>query len=209
MNITELPSLFFRLDATTQNHSVRVALICRELEKYLTLPDKRLSTAALVHDIGKVYISPNILDKLDGLTRTEKEVIDLHSYIGFQILGDLGITDDIRYIILYHHRYDPPTLSKVLPNNDPVIREYASILHTVDIFEAINSDRSYHRGLTLAETEEIIEHNNTSNVKVIAYLREVMKGNIKDSVVHRAYKDYQDEAKKIREEIFNELIKDK
>ena len=70
-----------RLDSMTYNHSVRVMMISAEIEEYLGMTDHQLMYASILHDIGKIYIPFNILDKNTRLTKLERQIIDLHPYI--------------------------------------------------------------------------------------------------------------------------------
>ena len=104
---TDLSETFNRLDATTYNHSVRVMKIASEIESFYGLGDNYLSIAALLHDIGKVYISRKVLDKVSPLTGLEREIISLHPYYGYKILKDYDINEDVCRLVLYHHGMDP------------------------------------------------------------------------------------------------------
>lgn len=71
------------LDSMTYNHSVRVMLISAEIEKHLGMKNHKLMYAAMFHDVGKMYIPFNILDKNIRLTKLERQIMDLHPYIGY------------------------------------------------------------------------------------------------------------------------------
>ena len=141
------------MDSTTYNHSMRVMLIALEIETTLRLDDHKLSEAALLHDIGKIYISPTILDKKEGLSSLERELIDLHAYIGYSILHGFDIDEDI----WYHHGSTPITISPIEKYNSEEIYEKAKMLHTIDVFEALTSDRPYHRGMSAKDALSIMK----------------------------------------------------
>ena len=151
-----LIELFDRLDSITYNHSVRVMQLAREVEQYYGLPDRKLSDAALLHDIGKVYISHKILDKPDLLTDLERSLVNLHPYIGFRLLEENGIDPDICSIVLFHHGFNPPVLETVSPAETDNIYDKALLLHSIDAFEALTSDRPYHRGFLATEALDIM-----------------------------------------------------
>ena len=110
---TQMIDMMKRLDSMTYNHSVRVMMISAEIEEYLGMTDHQLMYAALFHDVGKIYTPFNILDKNERLTKLERQIIDLHPYIGYSMLSELGIDEDICRIILYHHGTQPLTIQDV------------------------------------------------------------------------------------------------
>lgn len=169
-----------KLDIDTYNHSIRVCELAKCIETELNYTDNTLSEAALLHDIGKFYISTNILNKPDNLNLVEREIIDLHSYLSYYILITHDIPIDICYIVLFHHFNNPPVLNKLdLENINPSIYKKATILKTIDIYDALTSDRPYKRGFSKKTaikimkdmkdidliTLNIIEKNNSFNRK--------------------------------------------
>lgn len=151
-----ISSLFMRLDPFTYNHSMRVRDIAEEIEEFYDFPDKSLSTAALVHDIGKVYISSKILNKISRLSDLEREIVDLHPYIGYKLLKEQNVDEKICRIVLYHHGIHPSTLTEIEPIEDADMYDKALMLHSIDCFEALTSDRPYHRGYLANEALDIM-----------------------------------------------------
>lgn len=175
-----------RLDSTTYNHSVRVMMISAEVEEYLCMTDHKMMCAALFHDIGKLYVPFEILDKKDKLSSLERELIDLHPYFGYCMLSSLGVEEDICRIVLYHHNFNPLTIHDLGRYNNEDVYEKAQILHTIDAFEALTSDRPYHRGLPSKEAIKVLLRENNHDSRALKYLMEV--SNKEDSVksaVHR------------------------
>ena len=163
-----------KLDSVSKNHSERVWEIACEIECYYNHPDNLLSQAAYVHDIGKIYIPGIILDKTDVLTIDERDIIDRHAYLSYRILVRLGVEEEIARIALYHHGTDKPGY-RIVPEwtGDKKIFEYASMLETIDMYEALTTDRPYHRRRNSKDAIKIIIDNaKPQNVKVIDYLRD-------------------------------------
>jgi putative nucleotidyltransferase with HDIG domain len=182
-----LEGLLKDLDSTTYNHSVRVMLLAVELEEYLSMTDHKLMSAALFHDLGKIYVPFKILDKSQSLTRLEREIIDLHPYIGYLLLSELGVDEDICRIVLYHHGVKPLTISDIgyYDNNDTY--DKALMLHTIDAFEALTSDRPYHRGVHSKEALTIMSRDNRYHAETLQYLMFVsQKDDMGNSAVHRS-----------------------
>ena len=167
---TEICNIVHKLDSITYNHSIRVMCIAREIEDYYNLTTSLVSNAALVHDIGKTYISSKILDKKECLDLIERELINLHPYIGYKMLKQMNVNEDICRIVLYHHGVHPVLLEKVEPYQNPLINDMALMLHTIDSFEALTSDRPYHRGLLATEALEVMIKESGHHQAVLDYL---------------------------------------
>lgn len=174
-----------QLDSMTYNHSVRVMMISSEIEEYLGMTDHKLMYASIFHDVGKVYMPFNILDKNIRLTKLERQIIDLHPYIGYSMLSELGLDEDICRIILYHHGCRPLTIQDVGHYDKDDIYANALILHTVDAFEALTSDRPYHRGVTSKEALKILTREGGYDTKVLEYITEVASKDDITSAIHR------------------------
>lgn len=148
----DLIKMLNALDIITLNHSVRVCEICKYVEKDLGLEDKLLSEAGLYHDIGKYYITEKLLNKRGRLTQMERIVIDSHSYLSFKILSSFELDDTICLLALYHHRFDPIMFydsdKQYSSSVDDTVARLAKVLKTVDIYEALTTDRPYHRGVS-------------------------------------------------------------
>ena len=75
----------------------------------------------------------------------EREIIDLHSYIGYQLLRELGTPPDIYIPVLYHHGFNKHTLCTI---NESVAGydtlSFIRLVHAADIYEARKSKRCYH-----------------------------------------------------------------
>lgn len=158
------------LDSMTFNHCVRCCEIAREIEAKFELPDNLLSQAALVHDIGKIYISSKILQKPGRLSPLERQIIDLHPYIGFKILQDLKIEPMICEVVLKHHGNAAPTLEECTLSGDAQVRYWAKMLHTIDAFEALTTDRAYRRGFSQAKAVEIMDKESNHDKNVLDFL---------------------------------------
>lgn len=174
------------LDSTTYNHSVRVVMLATEIEEYLGMTDHKLMCASLFHDIGKTYIPFNILDKNSRLSKLERELIDLHPYIGYKILSDLGVDEDICRIVFYHHGFRPLTIHDVGYYDKNAVYEEACILHTIDVFEALTSDRPYHRGCPSQEALHILMREGGYDARTLEYITAAIESKeMESSAVHR------------------------
>lgn len=171
------------LDSITLNHSVRVQNIARKFEEYNRHDNNILSMAGLVHDIGKMYISSKIIDKPGMLTPIEREIINLHPYISYRILVAEDVDPSICLLALFHHGVNPPgyehswfgekqfmETKKRWNLNMEDVRDYAKMLHTIDCYEALTSDRPYRRGFSSEKAIEILESEKNQHKKVLEFL---------------------------------------
>jgi len=161
LNMGTLYALARTVDAKsswTAGHSVRVMHTCLDIGRTMGLPDdvmEDLHRASLLHDIGKIGIPIGILDKEDGLSPQEKEIIRTHSSIGVRILSPIKAYEHLLPIIHQHHeRYDGKGYPLGLGGNQ--IHKAARILAVADTYDALVSDRPYRRGMHPNQAVELI-----------------------------------------------------
>ena len=137
-------------DAYTGGHTGRVEKYAIELAKAYGLSRQDIEiikTAALLHDIGKIGIPDEILNKPGRLTRDEFELIQEHSSIGAKILGNVNSLKKVSNIIVQHHeRYDGTGYPGRLKGDQISIE--SAILMISDSYDAMTTDRPYRRALT-------------------------------------------------------------
>lgn len=137
-------------DAYTGGHTGRVELYAVELAKAYGLPMsdcELIKTAALLHDIGKIGVPDDILNKPGKLTEDEYMKIQDHSTIGAKILGNVDSLKKVSKIIVQHHeRYDGSGYPNQLKGDQIAIE--ASILMISDSYDAMTTDRPYRKALS-------------------------------------------------------------
>ncbi len=135
-------------DVYTQGHSKRVTALAVEIARRMHLPPiqvEQIKLAGMFHDIGKIGIKDNILNKNGSLTQEEFSEIKKHPKIAVDIIGDL-IDKDILDIVLYHHeRYDGKGYPAGLKGEN--IPLGARILAVADSWDAMTSKRPYRKAL--------------------------------------------------------------
>lgn len=133
-----------------EQHSMRVSELCKNMALALNLNEHKieeLKTVGLLHDIGKVAIEENILNKPGTLTSEEREEINRHSEIGYRIMSAVNDLSDIAEYVLYHHeKWDGTGYPKGLKKNEIPLE--SRIISIVDAFDAMTSERSYRRALS-------------------------------------------------------------
>ena len=149
--ISTIASMIEARDSYTKGHSVRVAEYSALLAKRLGWNEadvQNLKYVALLHDIGKVGIPDNILNKPGRLTESEFNIIKSHTTIGGEILKDIetiaGVDEGAKY---HHERYDGKGYPCGFEGEH--IPEVARIICVADAYDAMRSRRIYRDSLSL------------------------------------------------------------
>ena len=144
----------------TLRHSVNVSLIAGIIGKWLKWENpglQKLVVAGLLHDIGKLVVPLEILDKPGKLSSVEFSVIEQHPQNGYLLMkDDEQICEDVKLAILHHHeRLDGSGYPRGLAKDN--IHECAKIVAIADVYDAMTSGRTYHtRMVPLSALEEIM-----------------------------------------------------
>lgn len=152
-------------DDYTYYHSVNVAVLSIVLGVALKMDRNELCNlgfGALLHDIGKVFINREILNKKGKLTPAEFEEIKTHSLLGCNhVKKGYGVTASAYMGILDHHeRYDGGGYPNNLKGQD--ISWFGRIISIADVYDALTSDRPYRKALLPSDAMEyIMASNNT------------------------------------------------
>lgn len=146
-------------DTYTRGHSERVAEYSTKLAGAIGLPLQQLELiqgAALLHDIGKIGVSGNILRKPGALTAIEFQQVKKHPAIGERICTSLKFAREMLPIIRHHHEhYNGMGYPDGLKGEK--IPLMARIVAVADAFDAMTSDRPYRSGMTPEEALKIME----------------------------------------------------
>jgi HD-GYP domain-containing protein (c-di-GMP phosphodiesterase class II) len=144
-------------DVYTQGHSQRVSEYSKIIGKHLMLRGeqlKELEITGLVHDVGKIGISDQLLTKPNKLTDIEFDSIKQHPEIGIKILQPLNVSENVMMGTLLHHkRYD--LTGYPLGDNIDKLPLVPAIIGVADSFDAMTSERSYKK--TMTKQNAIIE----------------------------------------------------
>ena len=143
--VTALVSAIDAKDQYTHGHSSRVAVYSRRIAELSGKSEKEceeIYLSALLHDIGKIGISGDIINKKGRLTDEEFNAIKQHPTIGYQILNDITEYPYLNVAAHYHHeRYDGRGYPDGLKGEE--IPEIARIIAVADAYDAMTSNRSY------------------------------------------------------------------
>lgn len=136
-------------DGYTKGHSIRVSEYSKGIAIAMELPRhivENIRVAGLLHDIGKIEISSEVIQKAASLTPQEKDLIDSHSERGGVILSKVGeVLQEVVPIVVAHHRYFE-TATGSSEETLKAIPLGARIVAVADAFDAITTDRPYRKG---------------------------------------------------------------
>lgn len=147
--VTALSEAVDAKDRYTSGHSKRVAEYARMLSKRMGMSEEEqeeIYRAGLLHDIGKIRIPVEIINKAGKLTDEEYNIIKIHPVTSYNILRGIAGNNLIAIAAKYHHeRYD----GRGYPNglSGDMIPLVARILAVADTYDAMTSNRSYRKAL--------------------------------------------------------------
>lgn len=159
--ISTLLATLYEKSNETEEHSKRMETYCHAIGRQLQLSSREmdeLSLLALLHDIGKVGIHPNILKKPGPLTAAQWDEMKRHPEIGYRIAQatpELAVVADL--ILSHHERWDGMGYPRRLKGEE--IPLACRILSVVDAFDAMTNDRVYRQALTIEEAVRELEQN--------------------------------------------------
>jgi PAS domain S-box-containing protein/putative nucleotidyltransferase with HDIG domain len=149
--VQALSSIIERKDPYTAGHQNRVAQLSVNIGRRLGLSEERLENlrlAGLLHDIGKIHIPAEILNKPYSLNKIEMGLIRTHPRIGYEILKSIDFPGPVPEIVLQHHeRIDGSGYPNSLLGNEILVE--AQILGVADLIESMSSRRPYRQAQSL------------------------------------------------------------
>lgn len=172
-------SMLDRLDVFTRRHSENVAnLVCRICEylhckKVFTI---HATICAYLHDIGKLFIPPEILNKPNGLTQEEFEIMKKHTTLGYEMcMKDLKLRPYAEGALYHHEALNGSGYPNGLTKKD--IPYVAQIIRVADEYDAIVTKRQYTTHINISETlKELIK-----NARPTDYIKTVALDSLKEN----------------------------
>lgn len=137
-------------------HSENVSKISRRIGEALKLDSellREIEIAGILHDIGKIVVDSNILNKPDKLSDSEYEVIKRHPEVGYHILKSVDTYSILsEYVLSHHEKWDGTGYPRGLKGREaPLI---ARIISVADAYDAMTSDRPYREAMSKEEAKE-------------------------------------------------------
>lgn len=146
-------------DQYTQGHSVHVANVTELIYNHLPewtkdkISKARLMDAAILHDIGKIGIPDNVLNKPDKLTPEERNMIEQHAMLGKKILEPTSYQLIGEIVYCHHERIDGKGYFNIPADKIPL---ESRIIAVADTFSALCTDRIYRNRKSYEEAVQII-----------------------------------------------------
>ncbi len=149
---------FISKDKYTENHSYRVSVYAARIASYMGLGQERVEdvrAAALLHDIGKLDVSRQLLYKASRLTEKEVEEMKTHVERGVDMIEPVGgsLRRVIPIILAHHDKFDG---SGYHPTRGEHIPIEARIISVADVYDSLTSDRPYRKAMSPFEAREVL-----------------------------------------------------
>jgi putative nucleotidyltransferase with HDIG domain len=149
---------FVSKDKYTENHSYRVSVYAVQIASHMRLSQERIEdvrAAALLHDIGKLEVSRDILYKAAKLTSDEFAEMQKHVSRGVEMLEPVGgsLRRVIPIILAHHDKFDGTGYN---PTRGEAIPLEARIIAVADVYDSLTSDRPYRKAMPPIEARDVI-----------------------------------------------------
>ena len=172
----ELLSLLQQHEDVSYIHSISVARMAEYLLSFFEFKEikdkKEIIEGALLHDIGKIFVSAEILTKSDKLTEIEQTVVHEHPRCGGILVHDRS--EVIQNIVRYHHEYlDGSGYPYGLTAES--IPDYCRFITAIDVIEAMLGERPYKPAYTFTRTYDSIKDMNNGHNMDMYYFTKVFK----------------------------------
>lgn len=184
--ITSIIKIMEMYDLYTKGHSENVAEIASAIAKEMNLPNKTIKNtywAGLVHDIGKLLVPLDIINKNGRLTDSEYELIKKHPVWGSEALSNSESLKPISEFILYHHeKWDGSGYPEGISGETiPIISQ---ILAVADAWDAMLSKRAYRNPLSIEDALNELQQNKGSQFspRVVETFIKIIKDNRVDKL---------------------------
>ncbi len=152
-------SQFVSKDSYTQNHSYRVSVYATQIAAQLGMSEDAIEdvrAAALLHDIGKLEVSRELLYKAARLTEQERRDMMQHVERGAEMLSPVGgsLRRVIPIVLAHHDKFDGSGPRRVPGNQIPM---GARVIAVADVYDALISDRPYRQAMAPFAAKEVIQ----------------------------------------------------
>ncbi len=156
--ITMLSVVIDAADKYTQNHSYRVSKYAEKIARAAGLSEPEIEdirTAALLHDLGKIGVSAEILHKIEKLSKDERSEMIKHTGKAAELLEPVGgrVLKILPLILSHHERYDGKGYYGLTADSIPL---GAKIIAVADVYDALTTDRPYRKALSPIEAKNEI-----------------------------------------------------
>ena len=210
--LLEITKVFARIidfrSRFTSVHSSGVGAVAEIIARKMNWQEEdcmKMAIAGNLHDLGKLAIPNEILDKPGKLTVGEYNIIKTHAYHSYNLLsGVKGLEEINEYGSLHHERIDGSGYPFQIKGKD--LREGSRVMAIADVLTAITEDRPYREGIEYAKAMQVIEkmgQDSKLDTEIIALVKE-NSGEIdvvRERAQQQAVKEYKDFESEINQEI--------
>ncbi|KAF5091215.1 MULTISPECIES: HD-GYP domain-containing protein [Acetobacterium] len=156
-----------KMDEYTFTHSVNTAFYSMFIAMWMDLDEQDIinaTQAGFLHDIGKIYIPEEILNKSGVLTREEYEIIQLHPLYGYSLLNEFSAFNlEVKRAVLFHHeRIDAKGYP--LCATDDYVGLLPKIVAVADVYDAMTTNRIYKKAKSAREAIDYLSHQGRSQL---------------------------------------------
>lgn len=171
-------------DEYTYSHTINVSTMSSAIAMDLGLPDdeiKELALGALLHDIGKMKIPKDILNKPGKLDPEEFDYMKRHTVLGYQIIkNEMKLSEKIALVALEHQeKYGGGGYPNKLKGKE--ITLFAQIASVADVYDALVSTRVYKKGMPSNKATEIMVSEGSASFNPYILHRFIKMANVKTS----------------------------
>jgi HD-GYP domain-containing protein (c-di-GMP phosphodiesterase class II) len=149
------------IDEYTFTHSINTAFYSMFIAIWMGLEDYQIinaTQAGLLHDIGKIYIPYEILNKPSSLTEDEYDIIKKHTLYGYFLLNEFGdINAEVKRAVLFHHERTD-LKGYPLSASPDYVGTISKIVAVSDVYDAMTTDRVYKKGASPAEAVNFLRN---------------------------------------------------
>lgn len=156
ININNFKNNVYRHSADTRNKAMGIYNFL-PVELKMSANQNYIQQGALLHDIGKVLIPENILNKKGKLNEQELEIMQLHSKLSEEILSTQNIAPEVLNIVKYHHQNKQGSGYPIMKNTNQGFDINTEVVALADKFSALKENRSYKIALTDEKALEILK----------------------------------------------------
>ncbi len=174
------------IDRYTKGHSVRVSEYSMDIAIAMELPRyevENIRVAALLHDVGKIEISTDVIHKAASLTDDERLLMSKHTEKGAKLLQSMGgLLKEVVPLILAHHKFYSRLEATGFQDNHESIPLGARIIAVADAYDAMTTDRPYRTGKPPWQAIEEIEKSSGTQFdpKIVEAFRRVIANKIEE-----------------------------
>jgi len=159
--LSSIQATMFAKSQNTEEHAERLSVLCRLMGEQLDLSQSQMDELmlfAMLHDIGKIGIDDNVLNKPGKLTDDEWIIMKKHTEIGYRIaLSSPELLSIANYILTHHEHWDGKGYPQGLKEDE--IPLLSRILGLVDAYDAMTQDRVYRKAMSKEDAMNELQRN--------------------------------------------------